>query len=84
MSYLSSLHQSVYINGTKSDTKELRCGIRQGSLLGPDLFAIYSLPLADFIRKHQVPFHFFADDGQLYIMFDPVGPNIVKLTKDHC
>ncbi len=27
-------------------------------------------------------FNFFADDGQLYIIFDPVGPNRVKLTQD--
>ncbi len=72
----------MYINGTKSDTKELRCGIPQGSALCPDLFAIYSLPLADLIRKHHVPFHFFADDGQLYIFLDLVGPNRIKLTKD--
>ncbi len=25
---------------------------------------------------------FFADDGQLYIIFDPVGPKGVKLSKD--
>ncbi len=80
--YLSSRHQSVYINCTKSDTKERTCGIPQGPILGLDLFAIYSLPLADLIRKHHVLFHFFADDGKLYIIFDPVAPNRVKLTKD--
>ncbi len=74
-SYLSSRHQSVYINGTKSDTKKLRHGVRQGSILGPDLFVIYSLPLADLICKHHVPLNFCADDGQLYIILDPVGPN---------
>ncbi len=46
------------------------------------MFAIYSLPLADLIHKHHVPFHFFADDFQLYIIFDPVGPNRVKGAKD--
>ncbi len=60
--YLSSRHHSVYINGTMSDTKELRCGIPQGSILGPDLFAIYSLPLEYLICKHHVSFHFFAND----------------------
>ncbi len=49
-SYLSYQHQSVYINSTKSDTKERRCGIPQGSALGPDLFAIFSLPLADLVH----------------------------------
>ncbi len=76
--YLSSQHQSVYINGTKFDTKELRSGIPQGSIFSPDLLVIYSLPFADLIHKHHVPFHFFADDGQLYIIFDPVGSNRVK------
>ncbi len=46
------------------------------------MFAIHTLPLADLIRKHHVPFHIFANDGQLYINFDPVRPNGVKLTKD--
>ncbi len=48
------------------------------------MFVIYSLPLEDLIRKHHiVPFHFSTDDGQLYMIFDPVGPKGVKLTKDN-
>ena len=70
------------VNGTTSDWKQLRCGVPQGSILGLDLFAIYTLPLADLIRKHGIPFHFYADDGQLYIIFDPIGPDGVKLTKE--
>ncbi len=50
-SYSSSQHQSVYLNGTNS--KELRCGIPQGSVLGPDLFAIYSLLIANLICKQK-------------------------------
>jgi hypothetical protein len=81
-SYLSSRYQYVCINGIYSEKKKLKCGVPQGSVLGPDLFAIYSLPLAMLIRKHRIPFHFFADDGQLYIIFDPVDLDGVKVTKE--
>ena len=40
-SYLSERTQSVFINGVCSEPNTLRCGVPQGSVLGPILFNIY-------------------------------------------
>ena len=64
-SYLSNRQQIVIYNGVSSGTKVLKCGVPQGSILGPLLFLIYINALAD-ICKPTMPI-FFADDSNLFI-----------------
>merc|ERR1712208_74613 len=62
-SYLSNRQQYVFYNGTNSNSKNINCGVPQGSILGPLLFIIYinNLPSATKILTSVL----FADDTTL-------------------
>ena len=70
-SYLSGRNQSVYVNKVKSKSRELPYGVPQGSVLGPILFTLYTLPLGDIASKYGLRVHIYADDTQLYVAFKP-------------
>ena len=62
-SYLTGRNQYVSINGFNSDLLETKCGVPQGSVLGPLLFLLYINDLYSSIRFSRV--HHFADDTNL-------------------
>ena len=68
-SYLTSRTQFVNVNNCRSSRRSLERGVPQGSVLGPLLYLLYTSPLADIIKRHNLEYHFYADDTQLYVAF---------------
>ena len=54
---------------SRSSLRELNCGVLQGSVLGPLLYVLYTSSVADIIKKHNLLYHLYADDTQLYVSF---------------
>ena len=50
-SYLLGQSQSVVIDDATSESLGTKIGVPQGAVLGPLLFLIYTLPLADLVKK---------------------------------
>jgi hypothetical protein len=70
-SYLTDRVQTVKISDYFSSPANVDFGVPQGSVLGPILFSMYVTPLATITSKHGLSYHFYADDSQLYVSFNP-------------
>ena len=73
-SYLCNRTQHILINSSTSDPVKLQAGVPQGSVLGPLLYLVYTLPLHRIFEDHNVSYHSFADDTQIYARFSPNCP----------
>ena len=64
-SYLSNRKQMVIMNKSKSQLKHIRCGVPQGSILGPLLFLLY---INDIVHASNIlKFILFADDTSIFL-----------------
>ena len=62
--------QAVKIRMSFFSASKLLFGVPQASVLGPTLFSLHSSSIADIDRKHGLGVHLYADDTQIYIMFN--------------
>ena len=76
VSYLANRKQFVTYNGVQSSMKTMKCGVPQGSILGPLLFLIYVNDLAR-VCKRTSPF-LFADDTNLF----KSGTDLVQIIRE--
>ena len=55
-SYLTNRSQFALIEGCRSQSRELKCGVPQGSVLVLILYVLHTAPLADILRFHEMQF----------------------------
>ena len=73
-SYLCGRSCQVSVKGSVSSETQLKYGIPQGSVIGPQVFTLYSHVIGQIIRQHSVLYHIYADDVQLFLTFNPTIP----------
>ena len=88
MSYLMHNRcQQVMIESSLSNEVVLTLNVPQGSILGPSESSDFTEPVGRVIRSKSVTPHFYADDSQLYVYYNPNNPDAVQdavLKIDQC
>ena len=72
-SYLAGQTNAIKIREATSAPRLIHHGVPQGSVLGSMLFNIYILRIADIFERHQIRYHIYADDTQLYAECSPLN-----------
>ena len=76
-SYLTDRQQLVDVSGTLSSSAEIKCGVPQGSILGPLLFLIYVNDMSGVVNSKLL---LYADDSAILVSDKHIS-NIEKLLK---
>ena len=61
----------------RSSSGDLFYGVPQG----PILYLLYTAPLADVIKGHNMSYHFYVDDSQIYLTVKPLRPGELAYAK---
>ncbi len=81
-SYLTDRSSVVRVGKSLSAAVPVRCGVPQGSVLGPMLYTAYVSPVGRLIGSFGILFHQYADDTQVYNRLTmPVSPAIGRLLR---
>ena len=70
-SYISGRTQCVSVGPATSCNAHLCWGVPQGSELGPKLYCIHTKPVGDIVKKHNLRYHCYADNTQIYLSIKP-------------
>ena len=79
-SYHKNRTQYVQVDNEKSDSKPIKCGVSQGSVLGLILFLIYSNDLLNTCQYFDVTM--FADDTNIYGKIEDEGQKLSRTLSD--
>lgn len=78
-SYLNNRRQFVSVGHNTSVTKEILCGVPQGSILGPLLFNLYANDITSIYEKAK--FIIYADDTSVFISSGSCT-NLISMAND--
>ena len=76
-SYLNNRQQFTVVNGTNSKYNTVRCGVPQGSILGPLLFLIYVNDLPQ--CSQSLHYILFADDTSVFVSGNDLSSLVVNM-----